>query len=165
MPLQLANVDMGLIVRSAAESFGEEARSAGIDLRVLADGHRLVVAGDEGRLTQVIYNLTTNALKFTPEGGTVTLRAVGDDDGVTVAVQDTGQGIDPDALTGLFQPFVQLHDDPDRKGSGLGLYVSRGIVEAHGGSIDGNSEGKGRGATFTVHLPVGPASMTPTRGV
>lgn len=110
---------------------------------------------DPLRLTQVFNNLIRNALKFTPEGGHITLRARDDGDRITVQVEDDGLGIDSQDLDGLFQPFHQFHHQETgaHKGTGLGLFISQGIVEHHGGRIQAESEGRGEGATFTVTLP------------
>jgi CheY-like chemotaxis protein len=120
--------------------------------------------GDPGRLQQVLWNLLTNAIKFTPPGGKVTLTTTGDEKTVRFAIADTGQGIDPSFLPRLFDRFSQADASAARKhgGLGLGLSIARQLVEMHGGSISAASEGLGRGATFTVTLPASlPAAPSP----
>lgn len=112
----------------------------------------LVVEGDRERISQVVTNLIDNALKFA-KGGKVTVTARKEDAGkmVSVSVNDTGTGIDSDMLARLFTKFSSKGE----RGTGLGLFISKNIVEAHGGKIWGTNNGDGRGATFTFTLPVG----------
>ncbi|HEV8664182.1 MAG TPA: response regulator [Candidatus Methylomirabilis sp.] len=116
---------------------------------------------DPLRLKQILFNLLSNAVKFTPEKGSVTIRASQPEAGwIEVAVADTGAGIAADELPRLFREFVQVSSAEGRKheGAGLGLALSKRLVELHGGTIRAESPGRGRGSTFTVRLPiVGPA--------
>jgi PAS domain S-box-containing protein len=155
--LRRARTDVVRIVRESAESFHETARGNGVELAVEAPEPPVLVDADDARVTQVLFNLLSNALKFTPEGGRVALRVARAPDGVRVSVTDTGIGVRPEDIPKLFQPFSQLHDTSQtgRGGTGLGLYISRGIVEAHGGRIWAESPGPGRGATVTFVLPAG----------
>ncbi len=116
------------------------------------------VIGDKARLEQVFFNLLGNAIKFTPEGGRVTVQVCVEADAVTVKVTDTGLGIDPQFLPFVFDRFRQADDTSGREfgGLGLGLSIARQLVEAHGGSIQVESEGRGKGAAFTVRLPLAP---------
>ena len=123
-------------------------------LTLVGDVHaeRAVVRGDPIRLRQVIVNLLSNAVKFTPAGGRIVVStANGHEGSVRLVVADTGIGIDTHQLGGLFVPFEQL-GRRDHGGLGLGLAISRGIIEAHHGRISGASDGAGRGATFEVEL-------------
>ncbi|HET9212441.1 MAG TPA: ATP-binding protein [Thermoanaerobaculia bacterium] len=119
------------------------------------------VWADTPRLTQVFWNLFSNAVKFTPPGGAIAVRAWRDEaDGgpaVVVEVEDTGIGIEPDVLSGIFDAFQQGELAITRRfgGLGLGLAISKAIVELHGGSLSAASNGRGRGAKFSVRLPVG----------
>ena len=125
------------------------------DLR--AEDHR--IWADPSRLTQVMWNLLSNAVKFTPAGGTVTVRSRNEGDGeggrLILQVSDTGVGIDPEVLPHIFGAFEQGRARSPRgaSGLGLGLAISQAIVELHGGDLTAVSEGRGRGATFTVSLP------------
>ncbi|HKI01196.1 MAG TPA: MASE1 domain-containing protein [Thermoanaerobaculia bacterium] len=143
-----------------------EGESAAGRLRVMKDlaaaEHRLWA--DPSRLTQVLWNLLSNAVKFTPAGGTVTVRTRSEGDRLVIRVADTGIGIDPEVLPHIFGAFEQgLSRSPRGIGGlGLGLAISKAIVEMHGGSLVAESEGRGRGATFTVSLP---ASLPRAAGV
>ncbi len=110
----------------------------------------------EGRLQQICWNLLANAVKFTPRGGTITVRLVEDGSVLRLTVHDTGKGIDPNYLPRVFELFSQEDSSMSRahEGIGLGLSIVRSLVELHGGTIHAASPGVGRGATFTVDLPV-----------
>ena len=115
----------------------------------------LSVRGDRDRLQQVLWNLLSNAIKFTTAGGTITIHTERRMDGIAIVVSDTGIGIAPDHLPFVFQRFWQAHTGASREygGLGLGLALTRHLVELHGGTITAESEGPGRGAKFTVVLP------------
>jgi two-component system CheB/CheR fusion protein len=125
-----------------------------------AASHR--VSADTARLSQVFWNLLTNAMKFTPAGGSVTVSTREEDGQLVVRVADTGVGIEPSRLAHIFDAFDQ--GDPATRsrfgGLGLGLAISRAIVELHGGTIAADSAGHGRGAAFTVRLPLEAAAET-----
>ena len=120
--------------------------------------------GDAGRLQQVLWNLFSNAIKFTPAGGTIELRTsvVGGTE-FRIRLTDSGRGIDSDSIERIFQPFEQgdLSVPPQFGGLGLGLAISKGIVDAHEGQIRAESPGLGRGATFTVTLPLAETKQSP----
>ena len=107
-------------------------------------------AADPLRLAQVLSNLLTNAAKYTDPGGTIELRASASEDAVTITVADTGVGLAPDALSRVFTMFAQIKATQDRSegGLGIGLALSKGLVELHGGSIEARSAGAGRGSEF-----------------
>ncbi|MHB8605561.1 MAG: sensor histidine kinase [Thermoplasmatota archaeon] len=153
--------DVLALAKEAAESFHEGAVEAGVTLAV--GGESVVVEADPARLTQVLFNLVRNALKFTPRGGHVRIAVRRDGAGARVSVTDTGSGIRPEDIEKLFQPFSQVHDkmEKTRSGTGLGLYIAKGIIEAHGGEIGCESEGLGRGAEFTFTVPAVPARRLP----
>ncbi len=143
--------DLSLLLAEAAAMLRPLAEARGITFqtRGIRDLPRLRVDG--ARLMQVISNLVGNALKFTPEGGSVTLAGEWGEDGVRVSVIDTGSGISPEQLPHVFGRFWQAND-ADRRGLGLGLGIARGIVEAHGGRIWVESE-LGQGSIFHFTLP------------
>ncbi len=125
--------------------------------RVLATNAGPIVA-DPDRLQQVVWNLLTNAVKFTPRGGAVEVRLRRDESSAEITVSDTGQGIPTAFLRHVFELFRQADAEFTRKhgGLGIGLAITRHLVELHGGTIAVESEGEGRGATFIVRLPLGP---------
>jgi PAS domain S-box-containing protein len=160
--IERAPFDLNRVVFEAAESFQEPARRAGVAMETrLTPG--LSIEGDARRLTQVLFNLLSNALKFTPPGGKVSLETFREGGLAVVRVRDSGAGLRAEDIPKLFQPFSQVHDPAQRTraGTGLGLYISKGIVELHGGRIGVESAGPGRGATFTFAVPVDrpPADM------
>ena len=117
------------------------------------------VNGDHVRLRQIFWNLLKNAVKFTPPGGSVSVKASNADSHVVIQVKDTGIGIKPEELTRIFNPFAQ-GDHAGKTGShvygglGLGLVIAKNLADMHGGEISAKSEGTGKGATFTVELPL-----------
>lgn len=115
------------------------------------------VHGDAARLQQVVWNLLTNAVKFTPPHGTISIDAVEDGGTVRIVVADSGEGIPPGFKSRLFDAFTQADASMGRPhgGLGLGLTIVKRLVEAHGGHIDADSQGENQGATFTVTLPIG----------
>jgi PAS domain S-box-containing protein len=116
-------------------------------------GPPLVVHADAGRVVQILVNLVTNAIKYTPDGGSVSVTAASDADCVLVMVGDTGRGIDPAQLEAIFRPFVQVQQGrPSREGVGLGLAISRELARAMGGDVVAESV-LGAGSTFTLILP------------
>ena len=155
--LRPERLDLGRIARQVVAD-----HRAGFDAKRVAlaadvpDGP-VWVSGDATRLTQVVGNLLANALKFTPRGGAVAVSVVAGAGGQAVlAVGDTGAGIEADVLPRLFEPFAQADRTLDRSagGLGLGLAIVKGLVGLHGGTVRAESEGLGRGATFTVALPL-----------
>jgi len=147
-------MDLTHVVHDVVETFQEPAIQAGIALDAQMPRDMSMV-GDPDRITQVLYNLISNAMKFTPPGGRVHVQADDLGEMVQFLVQDTGIGFTPEQGRSLFQPFSQVHDpmQTSKPGSGLGLYICKGIVEQHGGGIVAHSAGPGKGARFTVTLP------------
>jgi signal transduction histidine kinase/ActR/RegA family two-component response regulator len=154
--LELAAVDLKDVVRGALEVVQPAADAKGIDLSADDDLPVTIIYGDPTRLQQVLSNLLSNAVKFTPRGGTVRLQLRRDDDAAELVVTDTGQGISADFLPSVFEPFRQADGSTTRVhgGLGLGLSIVRHLVDAHNGTVTAASDGEGRGATFTVRLPV-----------
>jgi heavy metal sensor kinase len=148
-------VDLAALVRGVADTMRPAAESRGVTLQAEADGPA-VVRGDGLRLRQVFYNVLDNAIKFTPEGGTVTVRFGAKGPEAVVTVTDTGAGISPEHLPRVFDRFYRVDQARSRAhgGTGLGLSIARSIVAAHGGSIELDST-PGQGTTCTVTLPAG----------
>jgi signal transduction histidine kinase len=157
LKLALRPVSLGDLAAEVVATFETKAMQEGVDLQVAAPARPAVVQADPARLSQVLFNLVHNALKFTPRGGHVSLRIAEEGGDVVLEVADTGLGLRPDQVERLFQPFTQVHDPRSLPapvgGTGLGLYISRGILEQHGGSISVASAGPGQGTTFRVRLP------------
>jgi signal transduction histidine kinase/ActR/RegA family two-component response regulator len=156
LKLTFRPVDVSAVTEAAVDLARPLASAKRIDLTYAADPSLTeVVNGDPGRLQQLIANVLTNAIKFTPDGGQVrvSLEHVGPQ--LEVKVTDTGQGISADFLPHVFERFQQAHSGTSRQhGLGLGLAIARQLVELHGGTVDAASEGPGRGATFTIRLPI-----------
>jgi two-component system CheB/CheR fusion protein len=159
--LQPEKVDLAAVVRTAAEDQRSLIDASGLALEVKVPDGPVWVSGDPVRLAQVVSNLLANAAKFTDGGGKVTLEARGDarKGRAVLSVKDNGVGIEPEVLKRLFTPFTQGSRSMDRArgGLGLGLALVRALVEAHGGTVEAKSDGKGRGAEFVVHLPLAAA--------
>jgi signal transduction histidine kinase len=152
--LELRPLDLESVIRAALEVIRPAAEAKNVELFSRADAGA-TVSGDPDRLQQVVWNLVSNAVKFTPEGGRVevTLERVGT--AAAIVVRDTGRGIEPDVLPHVFERFWQADSSPTRRhgGLGLGLAIARHLIELHGGSVCVESGGLGAGCTFTVHLP------------
>ena len=150
-------VDLAVVVKEAVETVRPAAVSKRVTLRTTTDSRRrLLVTGDADRLRQIVWNLLSNAVKFTPSGGRVHVALARNGSEASIAVKDSGQGIDPEFLPFVFERFRQADGTATRRhgGLGLGLAIVRHLTEAHGGTIAAESDGPDRGATFTVRLPV-----------
>ena len=162
-------VDVAMVLGAALDTTQLLARAKGVDLAAAVPSDIGTVMGDSDRLQQVIWNLLSNAVKFTQPGGHVRLTADRTPTALRISVTDDGQGISPSFLPFVFDRFRQADAGVARShgGLGLGLAIVRHLIELHGGRVDAQSEGVGKGATFTVELPVGavPHFETPvTRG-
>ena len=156
LPLHRLRVSVADLLADAATSFGGPAAEAGVALEVVVEGEKeaLEVEVDPDRMGQVLNNLVTNALRFTPTGGRITLEASHISNGVRLSVQDSGAGIPAEELAFIFDRFWR--SDPSRRrqegtGSGLGLAIARQLVQAHGGKIAVESK-EGEGTRFTIDL-------------
>jgi signal transduction histidine kinase/CheY-like chemotaxis protein len=153
-------IDISGIIRSVVEMIKPSADAKSITLSVESDEYAPApVEGDAERLQQVLLNLLTNAMKFTPDGGRVTLRLKRAGSNISISVEDTGQGINPQFLPYVFERFRQADSTYTRRigGLGLGLAIVRHLVELHDGHVSAHSAGKDRGSTFTITLPVADA--------
>ena len=164
--LDMRAVNPNNFIDSAVEAVRPGAESKGVRIRKILDTGVISVAGDPVRLQQVVWNLLSNAVKFTPRGGLVQVRLSRVNSHVEIAVGDTGQGISPEFLPHVFDRFRQADQKITRQhgGLGLGLSIVRHLVELHGGTVRAESEGDGRGSTFTVTLPVAPVYMETEAG-
>ena len=156
LSLDTEPVDLGLILKALLEAFKPAAEAKGIQLDGVVDPSAGRVSGDPDRLSQVFSNLLSNAIKFTPSGGHVEIRLERVNSEAVITVSDTGCGISWDTLPEIFERFRQADASITRAhgGLGLGLTIVRHLVELHGGTVRGESPGVGRGATFTVTLPI-----------
>lgn len=157
LPLHLERLDLARLIREVAEAERARIEEAGLAFEVETPPEPLWVDGDPTRLTQVVYNLLSNAAKFTEPGGTIRVAAFSEPLSGTAAVRfrDTGVGIDPEDLDRIFEPFAQTEEAIERAagGLGLGLPIVRGLIEAHDGEIRAASAGRGRGSEVTFRLP------------
>jgi two-component system CheB/CheR fusion protein len=159
LQVQRTGVELGELVRRTAEDHRSVIVQSGLDLELRMPDHAMWVQGDPARLSQAIGNLLQNAAKFTARGGHV-MMALEEDIGsgrAIVRVRDDGAGLGPELLERLFQPFAQADSTLDRTrgGLGLGLALTKGLVEEHGGTIRVSSDGPGKGSEFTIVLPLG----------
>jgi PAS domain S-box-containing protein len=154
--LNVQPVQLSEIVREAVETSQPAADAKGIRLSVIVDPRDTLVSGDPDRLRQVLWNLCSNAVKFSERGGRVEVRLERVNSHVEVTVTDNGIGIEPAFLPHLFERFSQADAGTNRvhSGLGLGLAISRHLVELQGGRISARSDGPGRGSTFRIELPV-----------
>jgi len=154
--LDVRPVPLAPVVQAAVEVVRPAAEAKGLELQVVLDAEVGTVTGDPERLKQVVWNLASNAVKFTPKGGRVEVRLERVDGRVEITVRDSGQGIRPEFLPHIFQRFEQADSTSTRAhgGLGLGLAIVRHIVELHGGTVHAESPGEGQGAVFTVALPL-----------
>lgn len=150
-------VDLVRIVNDVTGALGAAAQADGIALSVECALATCIVSGDGERLRQMLSNLLSNAFKFTPRGGRVTVSLERHDAQAKLTVADTGQGISPEFLPHVFEAFRRAEGAPasPRRGLGLGLSIVRHIAELHGGKVEAASAGKNRGTTFAITLPAG----------
>ena len=149
-------VDLVSIIETTIDSLRLAFEAKSIRLEVFDTREKCVVIGDQNRLQQILWNLLSNALKFTPRGGQISVSFARVDSRMRVSVADTGVGINPEFVPFIFDRFRQADGSTTREhgGLGLGLAIVRHLVDLHQGSIEVQSEGKGCGATFTVTLPL-----------
>lgn len=154
--LDLLPINLYEVVNNTFQSHRPTAESRQVNLKFEYDCDTCEVYGDPTRLQQVFTNLLTNALKFTPNGGEILIKLVTDEDFTNVIFEDSGEGISPEFLPRIFQQFTQVDDNVsrDKSGLGLGLTIVKTLVEKQGGAVKAESEGIGKGAKFTITLPL-----------
>jgi signal transduction histidine kinase len=159
--LDTQSIRLSDLLTVSAQSIQPAAQAKQIRLTINA-ADTSVVHGDQTRLQQIVWNLLTNAIKFTPQNGHVEAAVSSDDGYAVLTVTDSGRGISRTFLPHVFEPFRQAEPSTSRSagGLGIGLSIVKHLVELHGGTISASSEGEGRGSTFTVRLPVARESDT-----
>ena len=159
-------VDLSNTIHNVLESIRPAAEARSIRIRSSVQPGVRPCWGDPNRIQQVVWNLLTNAVKFTPEGGRVDVAVTGTEETLSIAVTDTGIGLEPEMAGRIFEPFHQVEENSGRRsggGLGLGLAIVRHIVELHGGRVEASSPGLERGATFRVQLPCALPGATSSR--
>ena len=156
LPLQKQEVELGSLVQDATDAVHPLALDKDITLEAIVPSSPIRATVDPARLRQVIHNLLSNAIHYSPEGGRVTVSLAETVGGVLLEVVDNGVGLTAEELAHVFDRFYQTDSSRDRAlgGAGLGLAISKAIVEAHGGRITATSPGRDQGSTFTINLPV-----------
>jgi len=164
--LEVRPMDLAEVIEKAMEIVRPAAEAKGVSLGARLDRNVGQITGDPDRLQQVVWNLLSNAVKFTNKGGGVEVRLERVDPYAQITVSDTGHGIKPEFLPYVFNRYQQAGTSGGRRagGLGLGLSLTRQLVEMHGGSVAAESEGEGKGATFTVKLPVRAVYTAETEG-
>ena len=154
--LDVRPLDISSVTRAAINVVRPAADAKSITLDYRAQPGLGAISADSGRLQQIIWNLLSNAVKFTPQGGKITIRIESEESHAKLTIQDTGQGIDPEFLPRVFDRFRQADSSTTRSfgGLGLGLAIVRHLVELHGGTVSAESEGVGKGATFSATFPL-----------
>jgi PAS domain S-box-containing protein len=163
MTLDLQRLDLAGAVQAAIDSVLPTAEAKGVRLISTFGNVHGVVMGDRNRMQQIVWNLLTNALKFTPKGGRVHVTIQRVNSHAEIAVIDTGAGIAPEFLSRIFDRFTQADSSLSRKfgGLGIGLSIAKHLTELHGGSISAKSGGLGHGASFCIQLPLLPINTVP----
>jgi signal transduction histidine kinase len=156
LSLEVTDVDIRATLDAAVDALRPAREAAGVTLQLEGDARLGLIEADAVRLQQIVMNLLSNSIKFTPRGGRITLGAARSGGMLIVTVTDTGSGIHPEFVPFLFERFKQADSSPTRahSGVGLGLAIVRHLVHLHGGTIEAASGGLNAGATFTVRLPI-----------
>jgi signal transduction histidine kinase/CheY-like chemotaxis protein len=152
--LTVAPVNLRTVVDAAIDTIRPAATAKDITLEITTSDDVLAVLGDDHRLQQMIWNLLSNSVKYSPVGGKVTVSLAREDGSAVIKVSDTGEGIDPAFLPHVFEPFRQGSAKTMRSGLGLGLAIVKQLVDLHGGRISADSAGVGQGARFVLSLPL-----------
>jgi PAS domain S-box-containing protein len=155
LALNLGPTNVAEAVAASVENVTPAAEAKGIQVSAEVADASMTITADAHRLQQIVWNILSNAVKFTPKGGAVTVRALREGSSILIRVSDTGEGMRPETILEVFEPFKQADASTTRRhgGLGLGLAIVKHLVTAHGGTVEAQSEGLGKGATFIVCLP------------
>jgi signal transduction histidine kinase/ActR/RegA family two-component response regulator len=167
LALTLGPTNIADAVTAAVETVTPAAQAKGINIAVEELQEGLTITADANRVQQVVWNVLSNAVKFTPKGGNIAVRAFREGSDISIAVRDSGEGIAKDALPFVFEAFHQADASTTRRhgGLGLGLAIVKQLVLAHGGTVEALSDGAGKGATFLIRLPARSAIPAVRRGL
>ena len=152
--LNYKTVDLTAVLTDALNVVRPTAEEKGIEVETVVRRRSVQMSGDYDRLQQIVWNLLSNAVKFTPAGGRIKVQLDASDRHAQISIKDTGMGVKPEILPHIFESFRQGDGARLHRGLGLGLSIARSLAESHGGSILAESEGEGRGSTFTLILPL-----------
>jgi signal transduction histidine kinase len=157
LPLERQPIHLNLLVAETLQALEPLAAEKQVEL-IDQTAPLPEISADPVRIRQVLFNLISNSLRHTPQGGKITMSSSGSDKGVTLSVQDTGEGFEVEQLASVFDRFYRADKSRSREtgGTGLGLSIVRAIVEAHGGQVEARSAGKGQGSQFVLFLPLHP---------
>jgi signal transduction histidine kinase len=163
LKLEMTPVALATVIENGISSLAPLWEEKGIEVRFANRAPSDRMLGDESRLQQIVWNLISNAIKFTPRGGKIEVSLQSEGHQFVLGVKDSGEGISPEFMPFLFDRFRQADSTSTRRhgGLGLGLSIVRHLCEMHGGTVQACSEGIGHGATFSVRLPQMPRSKTP----
>jgi signal transduction histidine kinase/ActR/RegA family two-component response regulator len=164
--LDVKVVDLPQVVRASVESIAPTAAAKQVHVEMVLDPRATPVSGDPNRLQQIVWNLLSNSVKFTPEGGRVAVSLKRVDSHAEIEISDTGVGIEAEFMPQLFERFRQSQPTTTRSsgGLGLGLSIVRQLIDLHGGTVSAHSDGRGKGATFVVRLPLLLHTVVPSHG-
>jgi signal transduction histidine kinase/CheY-like chemotaxis protein len=167
LQLKREDLDLRVPLRHAVETFESDFQAKQLKIEIELPDGPLFADADETRVAQVLINLLSNAIKFTPAGGTINVGLAAQGDSAVLTVRDTGVGIDAEMLPEVFTMFFQTNEPAKtvNTGLGVGLALVKVLVELHGGTVEAHSEGKGKGAEFTVRLPMPETSRPQARRV
>ena len=159
--LTMRSFSLNQLTKLAVEAIRPTAEANSLTLGLQSAAEEFVIVGDSERVQQIVNNLLSNALKFTPEGGSITVQLERDGDNALIRVTDSGQGINKEFLPRVFERYKQANNSTtNRKGGlGLGLAIVKHLVELHGGTISVQSEGEGKGSIFTVQFPIAQSAV------
>jgi len=156
LPLNYEDINIGILLSEVAAGFSNQVGSLGIELSVQSSPDQSIIQADRERLGQVFRNLIANGIRFTPQGGQITISSIEEEDWILIQISDTGAGIPEEDLPHVFDRFWKGDQSRARQegvGSGLGLSIAKGIIEMHQGRISIDSQ-PNQGTTFTIRLPM-----------